>query len=89
MNELDKLELYLIKNDFNFERRDDDWRHQLLVFDEDGYVDWDAICQEGSIGYEKGLLEIMGSLVTEEERKYDSVVGWLTVEDVIKRIESK
>lgn len=89
MNQLDMLELYLITHEFNFKRKDDDWRHQILVFDEYGDVDWDAVCHKGSYGYEEGLLEIMGSLVTEEERKYDSVVGWLTAEDVVKRLESK
>ena len=35
----------------------------------------------------EGLLEIMGTLVRPEDR--DSVAGWLTAEDVIKRIESR
>jgi hypothetical protein len=33
------------------------------------------------------LLEIMGTLVRPEDR--DSVAGWLTAEDVIKRIENR
>ena len=44
-----------------------------------------VICHKGSYGHAKGLLEIMG-LLTEEEEAYDSVVGWLTAEDVFTRI---
>ena len=62
-------------------------KHQILVKDEDRVVIWDAICHFGSYGYEEGLLEIMGTLVRPEDR--DSVAGWLTAEDVIKRIESR
>lgn len=49
---------------------------------------WDAICQPGSYGYEKGLLEIYGSLV-DVEKDDDSVAGFLTAEDVITRIERR
>ena len=45
----------------------------------------DAICHEYSYGYEMGLLEMMG-LLTENESKVDSVVGWLTAEQVFERI---
>jgi hypothetical protein len=40
----------------------------------------------GSYGYEGNLLEIMG-LLTEEERRYDTVAGSLTAEDVFGRIK--
>jgi hypothetical protein len=39
----------------------------------------------GTYGYEKGLLEIMG-LLTPEEEEMDSVVGYLTAENVFDRI---
>jgi hypothetical protein len=90
MSELDKLEEYLKKNNIPYERIDEEGivdRHQILVKDEDGAVLWDAICHIGSYGYGKGLLEIMGTLVRPEDR--DSVAGWLTAEDVIKRIENR
>lgn len=90
MSELDKLEKYLNEHNISYERIDEEGicnRHQILVKDEDGVVIWDAICQFGSYGYEEGLLEIMGTLVRPEDR--DSVAGWLTAEDVIKRIESR
>lgn len=44
----------------------------------------DAICHEGSYGRHDGLLEMMG-LLTEEESECDSVVGWLTAEQVFER----
>lgn len=100
MSELDKLENYLKDHNIPYERIDKvgeykrhqaeeglDNRHQILVKDEDGVVIWDAICHYGSYGYEEGLLEIMGTLVIPEDR--DSVAGWLTAEDVIKRIENR
>ena len=45
----------------------------------------DAISHEYSYGGDEGLIEIMG-LLTEEEAEYDNVVGYLTAEDVYKRI---
>lgn len=49
----------------------------------EGFVS-DAICHDGSYGRQEGLLEIMG-LLTEEELKYDSVLGHLTAEQVFER----
>lgn len=93
MSELDKLEKYLKEHNIPYERIDvaaeevpmD--RHQILVKDKDGDEIWDAICHFGSYGYKQGLLEIMGTLVRPEDR--DSVVGWLTAEDIIRRIEGR
>lgn len=48
--------------------------------------DWDVICHRGSYGAERGLLEIMGTIV---RPCGDSVEGWLTADDVIARIEEK
>lgn len=42
----------------------------------------DAICHHWSYGHEEGLLEIMG--LTEND---DEVEGWLTAEEVFKRME--
>lgn len=44
----------------------------------------DAVCHEGSYGRHDGLLEMMG-LLTEEESEEDSVLGWLTAEQVFER----
>lgn len=46
----------------------------------------DAIEHFGSYGNEQDLLEIMG-LPTSEEEECDSVLGYLTAEEVFERIE--
>ena len=95
MNELDKLEEYLKKNNIPYTRVDEAhtgnecmMRHQILVPESYPKAEWDAICHKGSYGYEDGLLEIMGNLV-DEKKDGDTVVGYLTAEDVIKRIEER
>lgn len=89
MSELDKLEQYLKDKGIRYKRigqNTDTWgRHQINVYDSEGNILWDAICHRGSYGFEEGLLEIYGKIVTAEDG--DSVVGWLTAEDVIKRIQ--
>ena len=45
-----------------------------------------AIEHYGSYGKEQDLIEIMG-LLTDEERKYDSVCGYLTASNVLERIK--
>lgn len=89
MSELDKLEQYLKDKGIRYERIDENtdiWgRHQIVVYDSKGNILWDAICNRGSYGFEEGLLEIYGKIVTAEDGDY--VVGWLTAEDVIKRIQ--
>lgn len=45
----------------------------------------DAIQHYGSYGSDVNKLEIMG-LLTPDEEEHDSVVGWLTAEDVFERI---
>ena len=102
-NELDKLEQYLKDNGYHFHRIDRPCQfpypkaakipkgfgetHQIVVFDEKGCRLWDAICHWGSYGYEEGLLEIYGNIVTEDAE--DLVEGYLTAQDVIDRLERK
>lgn len=54
--------------------------HQIIVYDKDGRRTWDVICQRGSYGVEKGLLEGMGDIFNEAE-------GWLTAAEIIERIK--
>lgn len=88
MDELNKLESYLKEQGIKYERtdRDDgDERqefHRILVYDDDKPI-WDAVCHFGSIGYEQGLLEVMGSLT--ETLKIE---GNLTADDIIRRLEA-
>ena len=57
----------------------------LVIFD--GYQiktkEWDVICHSGSYGDRDGLLEVMGTL---NRNPYDDVEGYLTAEDILKRI---
>lgn len=93
MDELAKLEFWLRSHHIPYERIDEnpsEWsplldRHQICVPSEK-IRNWDAICHYGSYGYEDGLLEIYGELVTEDDG--DSVVGYLTAADVVKRVEA-
>lgn len=99
LKELDKLEKYLIEHRIEYNRYDVNRkleattglviemdRHQICVPDEGERCKWDVICQKWSYGYELGLLEIYGEIV-DEEKDGDTVVGYLTAEDVIKRLE--
>lgn len=95
MSELDKLEKYLALNGYEYRRikeiniseimGEDIGRKQIIVY-KNGERSWDAICNYGSYGYAEGLLEIMGDIV-DIEKDGDSVVGWLTAQDVINRLE--
>lgn len=97
MDELNKLEEYLKAYGCEYSRYDSGTkickdsciinlnRHQIVVY-YNGNKSWDAICNMGSYGYEEGLLEIYGDIVW-EDIDGDSVVGWLTAQDVINRIE--
>lgn len=98
---MDKLVEYLDKSGINYKRIKethimtfpdgidrDIGRNQVVVYDDEDCLKWDAICHYGSYGYEAGLLEIMGDIVDEGEDG-DSVAGWLTADDVIKRIKAQ
>jgi hypothetical protein len=57
--------------------------HRIEVYNNDGERVWDAICQRGSYGFNKGLLEVMGSYIL----GHDDVEGWLTADDVIEMLK--
>ena len=96
MSELDILEKYLKDNNIPYQRYEchegfdkDEYifhldRHQICVPTSNHRV-WDVICQEGSLGYKKGLLEAWGEIVEID----DQVEGYLTAQDVIQRIKAR
>lgn len=45
---------------------------------------WDAICHSGSYGNKEGLLEVMGSIVRNNE---DTVEGFLTAQEILNRLD--
>ena len=99
LSQLDKLEKYLKEKGCKYDRIDDEGlpssrlhglihridRHQIIVY-KDGERDWDVICQFGSYGVEDGLLEAYGARIV---RKEDSVEGYLTADEIIKRLEEE
>lgn len=100
MTELDKLEEKLKEKGYKYKRIDDVHmyqseyvkeeqdvgRHQIVVFDENDEKIWDAICQYGSYGHDKGLLEVMGEGVVLPGHG-DSVAGYLTADEVMERYQ--
>lgn len=54
------------------------------LFDQESKV-WDIICHAGSEGHEMGLFETYGEIVPKDYG--DSVEGFLTTEDVLKRLK--
>lgn len=62
----------------------DGW--QVIYPEDGGNRVMDAIEHCGSYGNEQDKLEIMG-LLTPEEKKNDSVLGYLSAEEVLSRIE--
>ena len=99
LTEMNKLEKYLREKHIPYERIDQEQildqyglarqleRHQICVPDANYPWSWDVICHWGTYGYEEGLLELGGDLV-DYKKDGDTVVGWLTADDVIRRIES-
>ena len=91
--ELDALEKWLKKfceehppfryTRYDIEEREYYRRHQINVYAGRNFI-FDAICQPGSYGYERGLLEIKGKAVLNEETG-EKTLGWLKARDVIKR----
>lgn len=65
---------------------DIDFGYQIIVYYPDGERMISAIEGYGTYGYKDDLVEIMG-LLTPEEEKDDSVAGYLTAEEVFRRIK--
>lgn len=66
-------------------------RHRIDVFENETYKEikspkWDVICQNGSYGYEEGLLEIRGYPI-QNPRWHDDVEGYLTAQQIIDMLE--
>ena len=45
--------------------------------------EWDAVCFTGTYGAQRGLLEVMGSIVTGD----DDVEGYLTADEILRRLD--
>ena len=98
LTELNKLEKWLKDNKYDVERWDEEEeelpftdfvvaRHQVFVKNKEGGKLFDAICHPGSYGYEQGLIEIMNGSLKLTKDGDDDVEGWLTADEVVKRLE--
>lgn len=95
MSEFDELIAMLDKSGIPYERDDDNFVMLAYGMPYGGIrrikypKKEECICSvifgRGTYGFESGELEIMG-LLTPEEEKYDSVVGYLTAKEVFDRI---
>lgn len=88
--ELDKLEEYLEKNNYNYERVKVFGGEQINVFDTENTISWDVILTEYSYGYEDGLLEIMSgdNHMVDHTSHGDGVEGFLDADTIINRLKS-
>ncbi len=92
--EILKLKRMLEKAKIPFKYNDDFFNgykkpsYQIVIYDKRDNKTrlCDVIYHFGSYGYDKGLLEIMGGL-TSEEKEEDSVLGYLTADEVFKRFK--
>lgn len=78
MTEMDKLAAGLDAKGIPYTRR------PLFGGQQIDCGEWDAICHSGSYGHERGLIEIMGSIVGSDIP--DDVEGNLTAEEILSRI---
>lgn len=88
--ELDKLEEYLKKNNYNYERLKIYGGEQINVFDTENTISWDVIINEYSYGHKDGLLEIMSgdNRIVDHNSYEDGVEGFLDADAIINRLES-
>lgn len=91
--ELDKLQSYLAEHGYYYTRVKPSlsgYPNGVFVFSDPEKTKklWDAMCHPGTYGYEQGKLEVMGDVIlTDDEKCFDSVVGYLTADDIIQRLE--
>lgn len=86
-NEIFKLKELLEKAriPFVWKERKESNGYQILYPDAEDVV-CSVIEHQFSYGNEKDLLEIQGLMTKEEEEQHDSVLGFLTAENVFERI---
>ena len=82
--EMSKLAVILVTLGINFTYNRLFDGCQIVVKDK-GY-DWDAICHSGSYGHQTGLLEIFGNIVDFNKTGGDTVEGFLTADDILKKL---
>lgn len=85
-NEIFKLKELLEEGNIPFEFKNIYDGYQIIIKNKNNFRIADAVEHNFSYGNEEDLLEIMGAL-TEEEEELNSVLGWLSSEEVFKRFK--
>ena len=83
LNELFKLAAGLQARGKKVEVRSLHGGAQVIVYNDEGEGEWDAVCHSFSYGKDSGLLEIMGGPVEGP----DEVEGYLTADEILARID--
>lgn len=85
MSEIEKLKKYLDEHGYNNKWNSifDGENNQIIVYS-DKERQWDVVCHKYSYGGKDGLLEIYGN-IGNLAYSDNSVDGWLTAEDLIKK----
>ena len=84
--EIDKLARGLVDRKIPFTLRNLHDGFQIIVNVEDHDKYWDAVCHGFSYGHESGLLEILGSYLTELGGQ---VIGFLTADEILQMVDLK
>ena len=87
--EMTKLITLLLNSDIPFDLTTDSEgnQHNQVWYPSRDNAVCDVICHKYSYGGNDGLLEMMG-LLTDEEGEDDDVIGWLTADEVYRRISA-
>ncbi len=85
-NEIFKLKELLEEGNIPFEFKNIYDGYQIIIKNKNNFRIADAVEHNFSYGAEEDLLEILGGL-TEEEEELNSVLGWLSSEEVFKRFK--
>ena len=99
LTELDNLELFLMAEGIPYTRYDQDDKRNFKGFltkrmchkievDDPERGKWYAICHRGSWGYEDGLLEVWGDILSALSND-DRPLGWMTAKGVIDILYGK
>ena len=83
--EILRLEKMLKEKNITYKIREEFGGYHIFYINKKGEVTCSVIEHCSSYGRDEDKLEIMG-LLTEEEKKHDDVVGYLTAENVFNRI---
>lgn len=91
LKEFEKLEEFLKENEVSYEKFESNelfFEKHILFVPNREHPSWDAAITTGTYGSSEGLLEICGDIVEkdEDDSYYSEVEGYLTADDVIRKL---